>query len=107
MSVTAALVLLFLVIHLRTFRFGDESDGLYKLVVNWFHNPLYAGFYVVALAALGLHLSHGVQSGFQTLGVNHPKYTPLIKKAGLAFAALIFLGFASMPIYFGFLGGGK
>ncbi len=105
MSYTAALVLLFVIVHLKTFRFGDDKDGLYKLVVDWFHNPLYAGFYVVALAGLGLHLSHGFQSGFQTLGLNHPKYTPIIRKLSIAFALLIFLGFASMPIYFGFLGG--
>ncbi|MBI3552208.1 MAG: succinate dehydrogenase cytochrome b subunit [Elusimicrobia bacterium] len=103
MAVSGVLVLAFLIIHLKTFRFGDDKDGLYKLVMEWFKNPFYSGFYVLALAGLGLHLSHGFQSGFQTFGLNHPRYTPLIKKAGLVFAALIFLGFASMPIYFGFL----
>jgi succinate dehydrogenase / fumarate reductase cytochrome b subunit len=47
-----------------------------------------------------------VQSALQTFGVNHPRYTPLIRKAGLALAGLLFLGFASMPVYFGFLTGG-
>jgi succinate dehydrogenase / fumarate reductase cytochrome b subunit len=52
---------------------------------------------------VGLHLSHGAQSALQTFGVSHPRYTPLIKKAGLAFAFLIFAGFASLPVYFGFI----
>ena len=71
-------------------------------MLAWFSNPWYAGFYVLAVAGVGLHLSHGVQSAMQTFGVNHPRYTPAIRKAGLALAALLFIGFASMPVYFGF-----
>ena len=104
MSWTAGLVFLFLIVHLKTFRFGADPDGLFRLVSDWFQNPLYAGFYVASMLALGLHLSHGFQSAFQTFGANHSKYTPLLKKAGLGFAALITLGFASMPLYF-YLGG--
>ena len=107
MSWTAGLVFFFLIVHLKTFRFGEDNDGLYRLVTDWFKNRLYAGFYIAAILGLGLHLSHGFQSAFQTFGVNHPKYTPLLKKAGLGFALLITLGFASMPLYFGFLGGAK
>ena len=80
---------------------------MYRLVAGAFSDPLYAGFYVLAMAAIALHLSHGFQSAFQTLGLHHPRYTPLIKKFGLALAALIALGFASLPIYFGFVGGVK
>lgn len=110
MAVSGSLILLFLIVHIKTFRFAApelREASLFKVVIDWFHNPLYAGFYVLALVALGLHLSHGVQSAFQTLGLNHPRYTPLIKKIGLAFAVLIAIGFMSMPIYFGFLGGAK
>ncbi len=107
MSYTAGIVLLFLIIHLKTFRFGDDKDGLYRLVVDWFKNPLYSGFYVVAVLGLGLHLSHGIQSALQTLGVSHPKYKWYLKRAGYAFAVLVTIGFASMPLYFGFLGGAK
>jgi succinate dehydrogenase / fumarate reductase cytochrome b subunit len=110
MAVTGTLVLAFLIVHLKTFRFAPEAvreADLYALVVHWFRNPWYSAFYVLALGGLGLHLSHGVQSAFQTLGLNHPRYTPLIKKLGLAFAVLVAIGFMSMPIYFGFLGGAK
>ncbi|HAZ06933.1 MAG TPA: hypothetical protein DCZ01_00085, partial [Elusimicrobia bacterium] len=64
-------------------------------------NPLYAGFYILAVAGVGLHLSHGVQSALQTFGAGHPRYTPMLKKLGLLFAVSIAAGFASLPIYFG------
>lgn len=109
-ALTGIVILVFLIVHIRTFRFAPlelrEAD-LYRVVMDWFAKPWYAGFYVLAMAAIGLHLSHGVQSAFQTFGLNHPRYMPLIKKAGFAFAVLIALGFASMPIYFGFMGGAK
>jgi succinate dehydrogenase / fumarate reductase cytochrome b subunit len=47
-----------------------------------------------------LHLIHGFQSAFQTLGLNHPKYTPFIKILGWAFSIIVPLGFAAMPVYF-------
>jgi succinate dehydrogenase / fumarate reductase cytochrome b subunit len=107
MAITGTLVLAFLIVHIKTFKFGGGGADLYTHVVTWFANPLYASFYVLALGGLGLHLSHGVQSAFQTFGLNHPRYSPLIRKAGLVFAGFIFLGFASMPLYFGFFVGGS
>lgn len=110
MTVSGSLILLFIVIHVATIKYqvgGAMGPTLYDHVTGWFRNPLYAGFYVLAMIGIGLHLSHGVQSSFQTFGVNHPRYTPLIKKLGLAFAAVIALAFASMPLYFFFVGGAK
>lgn len=110
MTVSGSLILLFLVIHVATVKFrvgGSKGTDLFAHLTGWFADPLYSGFYVLALIGVGLHLSHGVQSAFQTLGVSHPRYTPLIKKVGLAFALIVGLAFASMPIYFGFLGGAK
>jgi len=110
MAITGSLVLLFLILHVATIKYrvgGDKGVDLYAHVTNWFKNPLYAGFYVVALVGIGLHLSHGVQSAFQTLGLNHPRYTPLVKKLGLAFAIVLAAAFASMPIYFCLIGGAK
>lgn len=106
MAVTGTLILLFVVVHVATFKYkvgGAKGAELFEHVVNWFANPWYSGFYVLAVLGVGLHLSHGLQSALQTFGVNHPRYTPLVKKAGLGLAALITLGFASLPLYFGFL----
>lgn len=99
MALTGTFLLAFLIVHLKTFKFADKPDGLFRLVMDSFARTPYTLFYVAAMAGLGLHLSHGVQSAFNTFGVNHPKYTPLIKKAGMGFAALIAGGFALLPIW--------
>lgn len=87
----------------------NETEGTKTTVVKdlyaeaeaSFSNPLLVLFYVLSMAALGFHLLHGFQSGFQTLGLNHPKYTPLVKKLGTwIFAILIPLAFAVIPVYF-------
>ncbi|MDD5301981.1 MAG: succinate dehydrogenase cytochrome b subunit [Elusimicrobia bacterium] len=105
MAWTGTLILAFIIIHVATFKYdvgGLKGTDLFAHVLGWFSNPLYAAFYVLAVAGVGLHLSHGAQSAMQTFGISHPRYTPLLKKAGLAFAFLIFVGFASLPVYFGF-----
>jgi succinate dehydrogenase / fumarate reductase cytochrome b subunit len=61
-------------------------------------NPLSQIVYVVGTIFLGFHLSHGVASAFQSLGLNHPKYTPLIKWISIIFAIVIAAGFCSLPI---------
>jgi succinate dehydrogenase / fumarate reductase, cytochrome b subunit len=99
MTWTALLVLAFIIIHIKTFKFGEHGESLYNLVMTSFANPLYSGFYVVAMLGLMLHLSHGVQSAFQTFGLNHPKYTPWIKRGGLVFALVIAGGFALIPAW--------
>ncbi len=75
--------------------------NMYLEAEEAFDKPLIVLFYVISMVVLGLHLVHGFQSGFQTLGLNHPKYNPLIKKVGIwIFAVLIPLAFATIPVYF-------
>lgn len=75
--------------------------NLYEEAEESFSNPLLVLFYVISMAAMGFHLYHGFQSGFQTLGINHPKYSPLIQKIGTwIFAILIPVLFAIIPVYF-------
>lgn len=99
MLYTAIAILAFLVYHIVDFRFGDHSVGFYQMVTAAFRDPVFVGVYIAASLALALHLSHGMQSSFQTLGVNHPKYTPFIKIGGLL-VALAMTGFAMISVYF-------
>src|SRR5262249_9979209 len=62
------------------------------------HNPLSQLVYIVGTVFLGFHLSHGVASALQSLGLNHPKYTPLIKWISILFAVAIAIGFCSLPL---------
>ena len=55
-------------------------------------------FYVISMAVLGFHLWHGFASAFQSMGLNHPKYTPLIKIFGRGYAVVVPLLFAIIPI---------
>lgn len=111
MGVLGTIILIFLLVHLRGFwyrlKFGTpdkvlagdiEVDNAFIIVVEAFKNPVYVGFYVISMIFLAFHLSHGFASAFQTLGLNHKKYTPVIEKVGLGFAILIPTLFALIPI---------
>ena len=67
-------------------------------MVRSFSNPLVAIFYIVAMAMLCLHLSHGLWSMFQTLGLSSPPRRRLLQKTAIALSILIFLGFSSIPL---------
>lgn len=112
MIVTGTLIFLFLALHLSTFWFGfnfgthpETEYPFYTIVSDWFRTPYYSIIYIISMGVLGFHLNHAFQSAFQTFGLNHKKYTPLIKKLGTIYAVIMALGFASIPIYF--LMGGK
>jgi succinate dehydrogenase / fumarate reductase cytochrome b subunit len=67
-------------------------------VINGFLNPAVSGFYILAMILLCMHLYHGVWSMFQSVGFNHPRYTPKLKKSAAIFAILIAIGNCSIPI---------
>lgn len=106
MGLLGTLLLIFLVIHLRHFwvvsRFTDEitsgKETLFGEMKEVFENPVPVVIYVLGCISLAYHLLHGFQSSFQSLGWNHPKYTPFIKSVGTGFAIIIPLIFAAMPI---------
>jgi succinate dehydrogenase / fumarate reductase cytochrome b subunit len=93
----------FVAYHLMQFTFGvggtpyQELDA-YGNVINGFRVPVVAIFYVIAMAMLCMHLRHGLWSLFQSLGFNHPRHTPRIRRAATIAALLIFFGFISIPI---------
>lgn len=99
------IVLAFVIFHLLEFTFGYIHPGSQFIHGDVYHNVI-AGFsvwwisawYIFALILLGFHLRHGIWSMFQSVGYNHPKHTPLLKKAALVIAAVIILGYISIPI---------
>ncbi len=109
MAPLGVLILVFLVIHLRAFwyemHFGDvplDANGLkdlHAVVYEAFSTPWYVAIYVFSMLVLAFHLAHGFESGFQSIGANHPKYTPLIHKAGLGLSIVVPLLFAAIPVY--------
>ena len=77
----------------QEFRYHEE------LVHKFAHQPMRVALYIVAFIMLSLHLLHGFQSAFQSVGFNSNKYTPIIKKLGTAFAILVPLGFVFIALY--------
>ena len=112
MGITGSVVLIFLVIHIYHFwyryKFGHPgidawgNRDMFTLVATSFQQWWVVLIYVLAMVLLAFHLNHGFQSAFRTLGVNHPKYMPLITTSGTALAVFFPLMFASFPIYFMF-----
>jgi len=112
MGILGTIVLVFLVIHMKQFWFemhwgslpmvtydGEVYKDLYTLVSVAFTNELYVILYVLAMIGTAFHLYHGFQSAFQTLGINHQKYTPAIQFLGTAFSIIVPALFALIPIY--------
>ncbi len=79
---------------------GKDVRNLYAVVAETFTNLGFVVFYVVSMFVIALHLWHGFQSAFQTFGLSHPKYTPIIKFVGAAYSVLVPLGYAVIPIVF-------
>ncbi len=107
MGLSGSLVFIFLVLHLKTFFIPHKvtytaTISLYDDAIYTFSNPYWTAFYVFSMLLMGFHLNHGFQSAFQTLGLRHPKYTPLVKGLGTAFAIIVpgLLAFIPVCIYF-------
>ncbi|RUA11779.1 MAG: succinate dehydrogenase [Flavobacteriia bacterium] len=105
MIYTGLLILLFIILHLKDFfveiKFGEVVSD-YDLVTQLFKNPIYVIIYVFAFILLGIHLSHGFQSAFTSIGARKPKYYPCVKNLGIAYSYLIAIGFSIIAIYFYF-----
>jgi len=109
---TGAVIAVFLIYHLLHFTvqaFHPEFSAranmdimgrpdVFRMVVLNFQNFFVASMYVLAMIALLLHLTHGIQSSFQTFGLNNDRTLPITTKAGNAAAVLLFLGYISVPI---------
>lgn len=84
----------------------EGYKDLYKITIEFFKQPryglLYTILYVLSMIVLSFHLLHGFSSAFQTMGLNNPKYTPVIKAFGKGFAIVVPLLFAVIPMYIHF-----
>ena len=97
---TGFLILCFIVVHLLKFRFVDKTNtNDYLLLSDTFAQLGWGLFYIAGVVIVAVHVSHGFWSGFQTLGLNHPKYMPFIKSVGIVFSVIIGVGFVSIPIF--------
>lgn len=115
MVITGLMILAFLGLHFYDFWFpeintkyivGDMSGLLpngdyryYEELVHKFHNPMRVALYCVSFIFLALHLLHGFQSAFQSVGFRHNRYTPAIKKLGNIYAIIIPAGFVFIALF--------
>jgi succinate dehydrogenase / fumarate reductase cytochrome b subunit len=111
---TGVIVAIFLSIHFANFYFVklnwtqppagiaqvEGNHDFYNMAVNLFTNNTYAVLYIVLIILLGFHLNHAFQSAFQSLGLNHSRYTPVINFLGDLYSIVIPLGFCIIPLYF-------
>lgn len=110
MIVSGLWLLAFIVVHVRAFRYGIEYEwpaggrDLYRLEMENFADPLTVGFYVLSMLVVGSHLWHGISSSLQSLGADHPRWTPRVIVAGKLFAVAIAGGFIVIALWAHFAG---
>ncbi len=118
-ALLGTIILVFLGIHMGDFwysmKFTDEIEmlayagspievkNLYYKVSQSFSQWWIVLIYVISMVVLAFHLMHGFWSAFQTLGLNHRKYTPLLKAVGVVYSIAVPLGFAVIPVYMYFM----
>lgn len=107
---TGLLLLAFIVYHLLQFTVRVTPDvvqgvdlmgryDVYKMVVTSFQHGIIAFIYVAAMVVLFLHLKHGIQSFFQTMGWNNEKSRPVFVKIGTVVAVIFLVGYSAIPIF--------
>ncbi len=114
MIFTGIVLLVFLVIHLDTFKFGatetimidgEPARDMKALVIETFQSPLYAFGYTAVMILLGFHLGHGFWSAFTSLTMRRGKMSRTLYVVGILFALLMAVGFLFIPLYIYFTGG--
>ncbi len=105
MAILGTLLLLFLIVHLGNFwvptkkaLLNHENHNTFEAMKNVFHEWYFVAIYLLGVISLSYHLMHGFSSAFQSLGLNHRKYTPFLKKIGVAFSIFVPFVFGIMPV---------
>jgi succinate dehydrogenase / fumarate reductase cytochrome b subunit len=105
MIVSGLWLLAFLIVHVKAFRFsptypwGDGGRDLFRQEMENLSNPFVAGFYVLSMIVVGSHLWHGISSALQSLGLDHPRWTPRVLMAGKVFAVAIAGAFIVIAVW--------
>ena len=111
MALTGSWLLVFVMVHVPHFRMGlignettviyegVEMRDLYGAVMDAFSSGWYTAFYIFSFLVIAAHLAHGVQSSFQSLGFNHPRYNLFIQRSSKAYAVVISGGFSAIAIW--------
>jgi len=105
MIVSGLWLVAFLIIHVKAFRFSPEYEwpaggrDLYRQEFENLSNPVVVAFYVLSMIVVGSHLWHGFSSAFQSLGVDHPKVTRILRSSGKLFAVAIAGGFMIIAVW--------
>jgi succinate dehydrogenase / fumarate reductase cytochrome b subunit len=119
MRLSGFIVFAFVLFHLAHFTWGlvqpeyahlntaQGQHNVFEMMVYGFRNPYIVGFYIIGLGLLAFHLSHGIGSLFQTLGISNRRLKPVFNTAGQWIAWLLFVGYVSIPLSVFFFGLGK
>ena len=110
MIISGLVVLAFLGLHMYDFWWHEinfkyieantpDNERFWHELHAKFADAWWVIFYIIAFVLLGLHLAHGFQSSFQSVGARHPKYTPVIKALGTWYSILIPAGFILIAVY--------
>ena len=107
-------ILGFLIQHLMMLKFGEHylymnSQGeivrdMWLTTIDMFANPLWAIFYVISMFVIGMHLFHAISSAFQTMGIAHQKWTPIIDVCGIIYSVVVAAGFGITAVAAFYLG---
>lgn len=110
MFVLGLVIIAFLLLHLYDFWYKMQFSELFHLsgaephgsviALELFKSPIHVGIYLIGIIALWFHLSHGFWSMFQSVGFNGKIWMPRLKNLGYVVAAVICLGFATVPLFF-------
>ncbi len=101
------ITMFFVLVHVKQFKYGsfylvqgvEEVRDLYRTEIEVFSSPFWVAFYVICTLIVGLHLRHGIASGFQSLGLDHPRYTGRLVFWGIVGAVIIAGGLATIPVW--------
>ena len=104
MPYTGFILLLFVIFHLLNLHFVDKTNTTtFQLLSSSFAKPVYIFIYTFSVIIAAIHVSHGLWSAFQTLGANHPKYTPFLRGLSIVFSVVVGIGFGFIPVYISLL----